>query len=155
MNESIVKFMEKQTVATICCIDEQGDPYCFSCFYAFNSESGLLYYKSSSNAQHSLLLKRKGIIAGTILPDRLRPLLVQGIQFEGIILPSEAELCNGASKRYLMKFPFALAMPGDVYAIQLAHIKMTDSTKGFGKKILWNRKTDEVHQTAEVKAAAV
>jgi uncharacterized protein len=139
MNESIIKFIEKQTVATICCVDEQSEPYCFSCFYAINSEKGLLYFKSSSTAHHSFLLEKKAVIAGTILPDRLRPLLVQGIQFQGEIVSSDDPLCNGASMTYLKKFPFALAMPGEVYTLQLTHIKMTDSSKGFGKKILWQR----------------
>jgi uncharacterized protein len=155
MNESIKAFIEKQTVATICCIDEQGAPYCFSCFYAFNSEKGVLYYKSSSNAQHSLLLKNTGTVAGTILPDRLRPLLVQGIQFEGNIIPPVDELCKGASKIYLMKFPFAIAIPGEVYTIKVANIKMTDSSKGFGKKILWSRENDEVSASAKARVVTV
>ena len=146
MNESIIKFIEKQTVATICCVDEQGDPYCFSCFYAFNNEKGLIYFKSSSNAHHSFLLEKKAVIAGTILPDRLRPLVVQGIQFQGDILSFDDPLCSGATKTYLKKFPFALAMPGEVYAIQLTHIKMTDSSKGFGKKILWEKEEALVGQ---------
>jgi uncharacterized protein YhbP (UPF0306 family) len=32
-----------------------------------------------------------------------------------------------------------LAIPGETRTIQISHIKMTDSTKGFGKKITWNR----------------
>jgi uncharacterized protein YhbP (UPF0306 family) len=31
----------------------------------------------------------------------------------------------------------ALAMPGKVYAIRLQWMKMTDSTLGFGKKVVW------------------
>jgi uncharacterized protein len=146
MNESIAKFIEKQTVATICCIDEDHRPYCFSCFYAFNSEKGLLYFKSSSTAHHSFLLNKKAVIAGTILPDRLKPLLVQGIQFQGKVLSSKDSLCSGASKTYLRKFPFALAMPGEVYVLELSHIKMTDSSKGFGKKTLWEREEALVGQ---------
>jgi uncharacterized protein YhbP (UPF0306 family) len=33
--------------------------------------------------------------------------------------------------------PIVLAMPGKVYAIRLQWIKMTDSTLGFGKKVVW------------------
>ena len=40
---------------------------------------------------------------------------------------------------YHKKFPFALAMSGDIYAVQLEKIKLTDNGKGFGKKINWQR----------------
>jgi uncharacterized protein len=139
MNDTIIKFIDKQTVATICCIDERGEAYCFSCFYAFNHNDGLLYFKSSSNAHHSSLLEKKGTLAGTILPDRLRHLVVQGVQFQGSILDPNDPLCSHASMYYLKKFPFAMAIPGQIYILKLSNIKMTDSSKGFGKKILWQR----------------
>jgi uncharacterized protein len=53
MNENIIRFFQKQTCASISCVDDQYKPWCFSCFYAFNTELGLLYYKSS--AQQDIL----------------------------------------------------------------------------------------------------
>ena len=40
---------------------------------------------------------------------------------------------------YHRKHPIALAIKGEVFTIRLDSIKMTDSTKVFGKKIFWNR----------------
>ena len=71
MNSSILKFLEKQTCATICCIDEKANPCCFSCFYVFDSENGLMYFKSSAETEHAQLLEKNRLISGTVLPDKL------------------------------------------------------------------------------------
>jgi uncharacterized protein YhbP (UPF0306 family) len=139
MNEAIRAFIQKQTCATVCCVDENSKPYCFSCFYEFNAEYGLLYFKSSAETHHSSLLKRNVFIAGSILPDKLNKLIVKGIQFEGVMLDANHPLMKKASEHYHKKYLIALAIPGDIYVIQINHIKMTDSTMGFGKKISWSR----------------
>ena len=139
MNEIIIQFIQKQTCATICCIDEQGKPYCFSCFYTFNPEERLLYFKSSVDSHHSVLMKKNPFIAGTILPDKLNALLVRGIQFEGIVLDEHHPFKKTASNFYHKKHLIALAIPGEIWTVQINYIKMTDSTKGFGKKITWSR----------------
>jgi uncharacterized protein YhbP (UPF0306 family) len=139
MDEKIIRFIKKQTCAGICCVDETGSPYCFSCFYAFNSERGLIYFKSSSAARHSSILAINPRIAGTIQPDKLSVLVVKGIQFEGNILPEDHPFCKEASAEYHKRHPMALAIPGEIWVIELSNIKMTDSTIGFGKKISWKR----------------
>ena len=139
MNKIIIQFIQKQTCATVCCIDEQGRPYCFSCFYAFDNEKGLLYFKSSADSHHSVLMKRNPFVAGTILPDKLNTVLVKGVQFEGTILNAHHPLTKQASGYYHKKHLLALAIPGETWTVQINRIKMTDSTKGFWKKITWNR----------------
>ncbi|GAB3412782.1 hypothetical protein [Niabella aquatica] len=135
----IVTFLEKQTCASVCCVDEQGNPYSFSCFYALNNKEGLLYYKSSSTTQHSKILQRNTIVSGTILPDKLKKMLVQGVQFTGRLIAAGEPLTRNAGATYHFRFPFALAMPGEVWTIELETIKMTDSGKAFGKKTTWKR----------------
>jgi len=139
MNETITAFIEKQKCATVSCVDAEGNPYCFSCYYAVNINEGLLYFKSSPGTNHMKMLLANPNLAGTILPDKLQLLVVKGLQFRGVLLPQQDELAKDASRHYHIKFPFALAIPGELWAIQLTDIKMTDSTKGFGKKINWNR----------------
>lgn len=139
MNEPINLFVEKQKCASICCVDGAGNPNCFSCFYAFNLREGLLYFKSSLDSFHMKILMLKSILSGTILPDKLHVLAVKGIQFRGILLPRQHRLTQDASKHYYKRYPIALAIPGEVWTIQLNSIKMTDSSKGFGKKIQWER----------------
>ncbi len=139
MNETIIQFLQEQTCASICCVDESGKPYCFSCFYAFNSTAGLLYFKSSANSLHAGLMKENPFVAGTILPDKLNKISVKGIQFEAIVLDTQQPLVNQTLGIYLKKHPMALAIPGDIWALQINHIKMTASTLGSGKKIIWDR----------------
>jgi uncharacterized protein YhbP (UPF0306 family) len=139
MNITISDFLKNQTCASICCIDEQGQPYCFTCFYAFHYEEGLLYFKSSANSHHSALMKLNPTIAGTILPDKLNKLQVKGIQFEGTALDAQHPLAKQSLGNYLKQHPLALAMPGEVWTIRINSIKMTDSTLGFGRKINWTR----------------
>ncbi len=139
MKEPIIQFLQKQTCITLSCVDEKSRPYCFSCFYAFNFEAGLLYYKSSAETHHAQLMQKNPFIAGTVMPDKLNRLVVKGIQFEGIVLEPSHLNAEEASGYYYKKHPLALALPGIIWVIQINRIKMTDSTLGFGKKILWGR----------------
>ena len=137
MNERIVDFINHQKVAAVCCVEEGNKPYCFSCFYAFDEKRKLLYFKSGPNAHHSQLLIQNPIIAGTIQQDKINSLAIKGIQFTGRILDAKDELCSQAENIYHKKFPFALAMPGEIWTLQLQVIKMTDNTSSFGKKLHW------------------
>ena len=137
MNEHIVDFIQKQKVATLCCVDEQKAPYCFSCFFAFDDVKHLLYFKSSATSHHARLLQQDGSVAGTINPDKLNALAIKGIQFRGQVMTPDHPLAADAGTLYHKKFPFAHAMKGDVWTICITSIKMTDNTLGFGKKIIW------------------
>ncbi len=139
MNETILKFLQQQSTATICCVDEQCKPYCFSCFYAFNSDGVLLSFKSSAASHHAGLMKKNPFVAGTILPDKLNTLMVKGMQFEAIVLNGQDPLAKTAAGYYYKKNPLAVAVAGDIWTIQISQIKMTDSTFEFGKKIIWRR----------------
>lgn len=144
MNERIVDFIKHQRVATVCCVEEENIPYCFSCFYAFDEERQLLYFKSGTNAHHSRILLYNSLIAGTIQQDKLNSLAIKGIQFSGRILDPATDLCSQAEAVYHKRFPFALAMPGNVWTIQPEVIKMTDNTLSFGKKLHW-----QLHEEVE------
>lgn len=139
MTEKIQDFIATQTSANVCCVDELAKPYCFTCFYAYNSDEQLLYYKSSPDTKHAKLLLINPAVAGTILPDKLNKLLIKGVQFEGIALPLDHPLAKSAASFYHKKNPVALAMPGEVWTIQLEKIKFTDTSLGFGKKLNWKR----------------
>lgn len=134
----IFSFIGEQTVANICCTDEQNLPYCFSCFYALDEQKHILYFKTNDETRHNRLMKENNRVAGTILPDKLNRLAIKGIQLEGHALLPHSEEMKDASSVYHRKYPFALAMPGDVWGIKIRHIKMTDNTLSFGKKIEWS-----------------
>lgn len=108
-------------------------------------KKGLLYFKTSSSSYHSPLLAKKPEIAGSILPDKLNVLALKGVQFEGIVLPPDHFLMHNSSRYYYQKYPLALVMPGEVFAIELTGVKMTDGAKGFGKKIIWKKNTSSLN----------
>lgn len=139
IDKTIIQFLLNQNCATLCCIDAACKPYCFICFYALDSNKGILYFKSSANSQHAVIMKENPVIAGTVLPDKLNKLSVKGIQFEAEVLDCVASGVSDGMKDYFKKHPLALLMPGELWALQINHIKMTDNTLGFGKKIIWTR----------------
>lgn len=139
MNKDIIQFIRKQKTATVCTVDEQGNPYCFSCFYVFVEKEGILIYKTHADSHHVPMMQIKKEVAGSILPGKADPVIVRGIQFEGVVIDPSDPLAAHASRDYHLRYPFALAMGGDIWVIRLHHIKMTDSSKGFGTKIEWVR----------------
>lgn len=144
MTDKINEYIKEQSCANVCCIDAENRPYCFSCFYAYNSNERLLYYKSSADTQHSMMLVKNPAVAGTILPDKLNKLHIRGMQFEGMVLSMEHPLTKTAAAFYYKKNPIAVAMPGEIWTIQINSIKLTDSSLGFGKKIAWKRSEEAV-----------
>lgn len=139
MNPYIVSFLQKQTVASICTTDTEDNPYCFSCFYAFDAANNLLIYKTHNDTHHATLMLAQKMAAGTILPNKINPMLIKGVQWQGIVLPQSSLLFQQAATIYHKTFPFALAMSGTIWAIELTQIKMTDNSKGFGAKLIWNK----------------
>ncbi len=148
MNDKILAFLKKQTVASISFVNEINEPCSFSCFYAFNSTENLLYFKSTASAYHSKILLQNPKVSGTITPDKLNKLAVKGIQFTGVVLNEKHPLCMDAFKIYHSKFPMALAIPGEVRTIQLNQLKMTDNVPGIFKKHSWQREEENAAQIA-------
>ncbi|HET7896023.1 MAG TPA: pyridoxamine 5'-phosphate oxidase family protein, partial [Flavisolibacter sp.] len=74
MNQRIIDFIKEQKVATLCCLDEENNPYCFSCFFAFDEKNLVLYFKSSSATRHAGLLQKNTRVAGTVHPGKLNTL---------------------------------------------------------------------------------
>lgn len=139
IDQEISDFIKSQTVATIACV-EDGKPYCFNCYYAFIEESGLLIYKSSYNTRHEKIMEKNKLISGTIIPEQIEVSVIKGIQLEGLLLNDSLDLTMKASAAYYLKFPFAMAIPGKLYTIELQTLKYTDNTKGFGYKQQWQKK---------------
>src|SRR5258708_28491953 len=109
MDKGIIEFINRQKTASICCLDEKSNPYCFSVFFVFDENKERLYFKSSSSSSHACYLLMNKRIAGTILPDKLNLLAISGIQFTGFICTSDS--IHFAASTYHKKIPLALAMP--------------------------------------------
>lgn len=79
-------------------------------------------------------------VAGTIIPEQIEVSVIRGIQFEGVLLEESMSLMMKTSATYYLRFPFAMTIPGKIYAIEIHGVKFTDNTKGFGYKQHWTRK---------------
>jgi len=139
MNSTIHQFVVEQTAASFCCVDAEGRPYCWTCFYAFDAENGRLFFKTGAESHHTPLMLQNPKLAGTILPDHLNTKAIQGVQWEGELLPQTHELTQNAEAQYYLRYSFAKNTPGVIYAVQVNHLKMTDNTQGFGTKLHWYR----------------
>jgi len=139
MDKLITDFIEKQRVASVCCFDEHNQPYCFTIFYVFDKTERRLYFKSNASSNHAHYLLQHKKIAGTIVPEKLNMLAIRGIQFTGCVIEDHHLSHHHAASEYYKKFPYAFAMAGDIWTIQLETVKMTDNTVTFGHKISWER----------------
>ena len=138
IDKEITMFINENKVASVC-TSNNDEPYCFSCYYSFMEQEGLLIYKSSGDTKHDKMLLQNQKIAGTIIPENVDVISIRGIQFEGVLMKYSLDLGLKISASYYLKYPFAIAMPGKLGAIQLDRIKFTDNTRGFGFKQKWER----------------
>lgn len=152
MHEAISDFLASQTVMTIA-TSITDEPYCAPCFFAYNAAHQVLVFKSDRETVHVKNGLQNSNVGGSILPDQVVKGRVRGLQFTGVMMtianpensadagdshPAEAYITLAdAKKSYYKKFPFALAIPGVIWIIQLHWIKFTDNTLGFGKKRIW------------------
>ncbi len=136
--DEMVLFINSVKVATVCCC-EDNLPWCFNCYYAFRKEEGLLIFKSSSGTRHESTLGKNRNVAGTIIPEQIVLANIQGIQFEGTLLDDSIGGSMKAAATYYLAFPFAMAVPGKLYLIQLDNLKFTDNKRAFGYKSHWRR----------------
>lgn len=138
IDHEITSFINENKVATLC-TSNNNEPYCFNCYYSFMEQDGMLVYKSSTDTKHDKMLLQNHNVAGTIIPENVDVVSIRGIQFEGLLMNDCFDLGIKISASYYLKYPFAMAMPGKLFAIQLNRIKFTDNTRGFGFKQKWER----------------
>lgn len=139
MDKKIQSFIESQKNLTFCTAADN-IPYCASCFYAYEREDNFIVFKSDKKSKHIVNALINDKVAGTIIPDVDKTGTIKGIQFIGKFIVPESVLLEQAKKKYYGKFPFAMVVPGELWAIELLSVKMTDNTLGFGKKLTWEKK---------------
>ncbi len=135
-DQRIRNFLRSSTSLTLAtCINNF--PFCAPCFFAYNEELNILVIKSSPETLHVQQALANPQVAGTILPDKMDLARIKGIQFNALFISPEGHMTAQSKKSYYLKYPFALAIPGELWTLRLTRIKMTDNTLGFGKKLIW------------------
>ena len=135
MDERIVKFLKKMHLASVCAIDDDGQPYAFSAFYAFDEISFSLLLASSHESSHVKFLKNSKLVAGTVTLDTKIVGKIEGVQFQGVM----SEASESGREIYFKRFFYAKAMDPKIWSISLEKVKFTSNTLGFGKKIFWQK----------------
>ena len=138
LDSSIPKFITQHTVLTMASFDGEF-PHCANCFYAYHPVLNALVFKSDENTKHIKSSMSDNHVAGTILPDNLKKGITQGIQYKGIFISPEGDYASEVEKVYYSKYPFARAMGGKVWAIELTYIVFTDKVFAIGKKLHWSK----------------
>ena len=134
--EKIWAFIRQQTVLNLA-TTKDGVPWVASCFFALELGHKLLVFKSDKTSRHIEEALSNIEVAGSILPDKLKVGKVRGIQFQGEFQTDGGEILATAKEKYYKKYPYARAVPGDIWTIKLTYVKYTDNTLGFGKKLIW------------------
>lgn len=138
MDKKISAFIKAQTALTIA-TSVDSIPYCATCFYAYLEEENLLVFKSDAETRHISDALINNNVAGSILVDKTEIGKIRGIQFNGTFLSPKDVPLKDAQKAYYFKYPYAAAMKGDLWVIELTSVKFTDNTLGFGKKLIWEK----------------
>ena len=142
VDERIISFIDSNTNLTLA-VSENNKPYCANCFYAFDKENLFLVFKSKLSTNNIEIALKNSSVAGTIVPDSLDKLHVKGIQFTGKVKQADGENLSAAKKIYYLKYPFAMALPGELWIIELHTLKYTDNTLGFGKRLEWVKEGEQ------------
>ena len=138
IDERIISFFKLHTNLTLA-VSENDSPYCANCFYSFAEKKNLLIFKSNLDTTHISIALKNDKVAGTIIPDSLDKIRIQGVQFTGKISQAKEDDLTTAKNSYYKKYPFAIAFAGELWTIELHSIKFTDNKFGFGKKLLWSK----------------
>jgi hypothetical protein len=136
----IVDFIKKHHVLTLA-TSHNNMPWCANCFYAFMEEDTSLVFTSDLQTRHIREALKQMQVAGSIVLETNIVGKIQGIQFSGILASPEGTPYTIAEKAYLKRFPFAALMDTTLWILRIDYLKMTDNRLGFGKKIIWERRT--------------
>lgn len=134
----IEAFIAKHHVMTLA-TEADGQPYCAHLFYAYDKTTRIFTVTTSAETRHGTEAIQNERVAGSITVENRTVGLLRGLQFCGRMYRPDAVQSEALRKRYLRRFPYAAAMPLDLWAIELTFAKLTDNRLGFGKKITWCR----------------
>ncbi len=119
---------------TLATQSEQG-VYCANAFYAFDGSNNSLIFSSDSSTRHGgEMVKCRQVAASIVLETKVVG-KIQGVQIVGRVVASTKE----DRSLYLSKFPYATLLDLSMWRLEIDHLKLTDNTLGFGKKLIWNR----------------
>ncbi len=139
IDKRISKFIGRHLVMTLATLSEDGSPYCANCFYAYDAERNLLIFTSDISTRHASRFDSYTRVAASIVLETRIVGRVEGLQLCGSVSRADA----AAKRRYIARFPYAAAAPLTLWAIEIDYMKFTDNTLGFGKKLIWQKESQQ------------
>jgi uncharacterized protein YhbP (UPF0306 family) len=138
VDSKIIRFIKKHHVLTLSTAID-GNAYCANCFYSYLEDENILIFTSDLKTKHIQDILENNYVAGSIVLETRIIGKIQGLQFNGFMVDVDEKLAEKVRKSYIKKFPFAMLMETQLWALELSFLKFTDNTLGFGKKIVWEK----------------
>lgn len=138
MDALIVDYLNANSVFSLS-TSNNGEPHSAICFYAFESANKQIVFLSSSSTRHIIEGLKNDKVSGAVFNQETSISKIQGVQFSGDFSKVNKTDYTKFRSIYLKKFPMARFLNSELWKIQLTHVKMTNNSMGFGKKIIWER----------------
>ncbi|CAM2978848.1 hypothetical protein [Helicobacter burdigaliensis] len=119
----MIDFIKKNHLLSLSMVESSAEVYCISAYYAFCEENLSLVFKSDSSTKHIALLEQNQNAGVIIAKDSKNLLDIEGLQIKALF----QEASKIEKKAYYSKFPFARAVSGNVYALQILWAKYTNN----------------------------
>jgi uncharacterized protein YhbP (UPF0306 family) len=129
LSKKVLAFIQSQTVITLCVCDNN-IPYTAMCYYVYLPEENIIVFKSKPDTNHMNVALKNSLVAGAVRQDKLLSTNVVGVQLTGMLLSNNNNLLSIATRKYYMKYPFAVAISGDIWMIRPDAIKYTENKMG-------------------------
>lgn len=135
--KKITLFLDKHHLLSLATCYEEEMHAC-SLFYAYEAQRHCFVVASSDTTLHIAQIEKNPRVAGTVALETKIVGKIQGVQFRGFFSVVEDAALTAL---YFKKFPQARMMRPKLWKIEVDFFKMTDNTLGFGKKLLWEKKS--------------
>jgi uncharacterized protein len=140
LDNKIIRFLQKHHVMTLATSDNN-QPWCCSCFYVYDEKKNTFLVTSDADTRHITEVTKQPHVAGAIALETTMVGKIQGVQFSGLMTEIKGEEFNKAKKVYIKRFPVAAFSELQLWHIEPEFLKFTDNRLGFGKKMIWQKKS--------------
>ncbi len=137
VDRRISRFIRRHHVLTLGTVAD-GQPWCASIFYAYDPVRNAFVYTSERQTRHGREAGENPAVSASIVLETRVVGRVRGLQITGHTRPVEGN-DGWARGAYLKRFPYAAAVPLDLWILEPHYMKFTDNTLGFGKKLIYRR----------------
>lgn len=137
IDKQISKFIKKHHVFTLATC-KNNNPWCASCFYAWDDELAVFVYSADLETRHGIEANENQYVSANILLETQIVGRIMGLQISGQVLLVDTAQQNKIRAVYLKRFPYAIAVKLQLWVLKPTFMKLTNNKLGFGKKLIWH-----------------